>query len=107
MALPLRTVDLPRPAQEVPFGAPWQAIESPVEIRSKHVVTTDTLQSVDIRGQLLWEKHMKDIDLQRRYRKVSALMIHWEREGEDPFDAQDEVITKWTTNSLDVDEAYE
>ena len=50
---------------------------------------------------------MKDIDLQRRYRKVSALMIHWEREGEDPFDAQDEVITKWTTNSLDVDEAYE
>jgi hypothetical protein len=107
MDTPLSTIEMPRPTQEFSFGAPLQLTESPVEIRSKHAVTTDTLQSVNIRGQLLWEKHMKDIDLQRRYRKVSALMIHWEREGEDPFDAQDEVITKWTTNSLDVDEAYE
>jgi hypothetical protein len=93
MDTPLTTIEKPRPTQEF-SGAPLQLTESPVETRSEHAVTTDTLQSVNIRGQLLWEKHMKDIDLQRRYRKVSALMIHWEREGEDPFDAQDEVNTK-------------
>lgn len=34
---------------------------------------------------------MKDIDPKRRYRKVSVLMIHWEKEGTDSFDAQKEV----------------
>jgi hypothetical protein len=91
---PLPIVDMPQTPPEPSFGAPLLMTESPVETRPELAVGTDTLQSVNTKGQLLWEKHMKDIDLQRRYRKVSALMIHWEREGEDPFDAQDEVNTE-------------
>ncbi|KAF7503041.1 hypothetical protein GJ744_004679 [Endocarpon pusillum] len=65
--------------------------ESPVEERELHPEVRKGFESINIHGQLQWEKHMKDVDLQRTYRKVSVLLIHWEKEGTDSFDAQTEV----------------
>lgn len=84
------SVASPRSTPE-PFGAPLQVTESPVEVRTDSAIGVDTLESANTRGQLQWEKHMKDVDLQRRYRKVSVLIIHWEKEGNAAFDAHEEV----------------
>ena len=65
--------------------------DSPVEQRELDPEVRKNLESINIQGQLQWEKHMKDVDLKRRYRKVSVLLIHWEKEGTDSFDAQKEV----------------
>lgn len=73
------------------FGNQIPQAESPLQEKELHAQSPKKLESVNIRGQLQWEKHMKDIDLKRRYRKVSVLLIHWEKEGTDSFDAQTEV----------------
>jgi hypothetical protein len=53
--------------------------------------------SENIRGHAQWEKHMKNVNLQRRYQKVSVIMIHWEEDAEskDAVNAQKEVCKPW------------
>lgn len=76
------------------FGTPLALTESPTQTKTQTKEELSEFQSANIRGQVQWEKHMKDVDLQRRYQKVSVIMIHWEQDGEnseDAVDAQDEV----------------
>ena len=52
------------------------------------------IEKKNLHGQALWEKLMTDTDLTRRYRKVSVMIIHWEKEENvDLEKAQDEVRT--------------
>ena len=88
---PTPSPDPASPSAGHPFGHSFLLAESPVQEKDMAAQSIKYLESVNIRGQLQWEKHMKDIDLKRRYTKVSVLMIHWEKEGTDSFDAQKEV----------------
>jgi hypothetical protein len=65
--------------------------DSPTQVKS---VTVEGINTSDnIRGQAQWEKHMRGVNLQRRYKKVSVILIHWEKDKDEEgsFDAQDEV----------------
>jgi hypothetical protein len=88
---PTPSSDASSPSHGQPFGSPLSLVESPSQEKDLAAHSLKNLESINIRGQLQWEKHMKDIDPKRRYRKVSVLMIHWEKEGTDSFDAQQEV----------------
>ena len=90
---PTSSSDPSSPTSSPSFGIPLPLVESPVQ---EHRVAAHRLDdSINIRGQLQWEKNMKDIGLKRRYKKVSVLMIHWEKQGTDSFDAQQEVCFDW------------
>ena len=73
------------------FDTPLRLTESPTQTKTQTKKELSEFQAANIRGQVQWEKHMKDVDLQRRYQKVSVIMIHFEKDGEDSVDAQDEV----------------
>jgi hypothetical protein len=88
---PTPSSDPSSPSAGQSFGSPLSLVESPLPEKDLVAQSLKMSESINIRGQLLWEKHMKDIDPTRRYRKVSVLMIHWEKEGTDSFDAQQEV----------------
>jgi hypothetical protein len=64
---------------------------SPTQVKSATAEGINT--SDNIRGQAQWEKHMRGVNLQRRYNKVSVILIHWEKDEDEEgsFDAQDEV----------------
>jgi len=36
--------------------------------------------------RLLWEQRMRDVHLTRRYRKVSVILIYWEKEDRADFE---------------------
>ena len=80
---PIPSVEMPNPALDLSFSAPATLTASPTQERAS--------DDINVRGKIEWEKHMKDVDLQRRYRKVSVIMIHWEKDGEDSVNAQEEV----------------
>ena len=97
---PTPSSDLSSPSGGQPFGIPISLAESPVQEHGMAAHRPEDLESINIRGQLQWEKNMKDIGLRRRYRKVSVLMIHWEKQGTDSFDAQQEVCLEWEILNL-------
>ena len=71
------------------FRTELQLTESPTQTKTQTKEELSEFQSANIRGQVQWEKHMKDVDLQRRYQKVSVIMIHWDKDGEESVDAVD------------------
>jgi hypothetical protein len=77
------------------FGLTSPFSESPLQSKKSPVEEMDA--SENIRGHAQWEKHMKNVNLQRRYQKVSVIMIHWEEDGEskDAVNAQQEVCKLW------------
>jgi hypothetical protein len=77
------------------FGLSSPFSESPLQSKKSPVEELDA--SENIRGHAQWEKHMKNVNLQRRYQKVSVIMIHWEEDAEskDAVNAQKEVCKPW------------
>jgi hypothetical protein len=93
-ALGIQDADDSQTPPEPSFGTPLTLTESPTQTKTQTKVELSEFQSANIRGQVQWEKHMKDVDLQCRYQKVSVIMIHWDKDGEnspDAVDAQNEV----------------
>jgi hypothetical protein len=76
-----------QPDSVTPFDNPFALVQSPIHMKPE-------IEKKNLHCQALWEKSMTDIDLTRRYRKVSVMIIHWEKEENvDLEKAQDEVRT--------------
>lgn len=74
-----------------PFDMTLPLTDSPTQVKSATAQGINT--SDNIRGQAQWEKHMRGVNLQRRYQKVAVILIHWEKDEDEEgsVDAQDEV----------------
>jgi hypothetical protein len=88
---PIPSPDPSSPSVGQPFDHQLSLTKSPLKEEEMSAQSLKNLESTNIHGQLQWEKHMKEVDLKRRYRKVSVLMIHWEKEGTESVDTQKEV----------------